>query len=303
MLTFWCDVNAPEDKFIAEIDTVWASHPANGSGSCLQFLTPALADLVQGDRATVSQDVFFEADINSLSFDLWLIANPSSADWDVNERTALVLVDGVEIWNSDGLTFDENGEFLGTVEIDSNSFAQFLDNSEHTLTLALESDVTDNFPTVVYTASWDFVKFDKYCGGLGFLDGDLNQDCTVNLADISVFGLSWMNEPAGIREDLYEDGIVDEMDLELFAEDWLYNTYWTKWGQDRTYQMEKLELDLDNSGQIDIGEVMVLSEYWLADGKCAGIELSGSNEVVNFVDFAELLNYWGMRDWLYYVQD
>jgi hypothetical protein len=67
--------------------------------------------------------------------------------------------------------------------------------------------------------------------------------------------------------------------------------------------MEKLELDLDNSGQIDIGEVMVLSEYWLADGKCAGIELSGSNEVVNFVDFAELLNYWGMRDWLYYVQD
>jgi hypothetical protein len=298
---FWCDVNIANGKFKGKVNTDWASHPENGAGYSLQLLTDTFADLIEGDRAYVSQKAFFETDINSLSFDLWLTTNPGSADWDVNEITALILIDGVEIWNSDSLTYDEQGEFLGTIVIESDSFIQFLDHSEYTLTLALESDVTDAFITR-YIAVWDFVKFDKYCGGLGFLDGDLNQDCFVNFVDLAVLGLSWMNEPASLKDDLYEDGIVDEYDLELFAEDWLYNTDWTKWGQDGTFQMERLELDLDLSGEIDLGDVMVLSEYWLSDGRCAGIELSG-NDVVNFEDFAALVNQWGLRDWLYYVQD
>ena len=66
--------------------------------------------------------------------------------------------------------------------------------------------------------------------------------------------------------------------------------------------MERLEFDLDLSGEIDLGDVMMLSEYWLSDGRCAGIELSG-NDVVNFEDFAALVNQWGLRDWFYYVQD
>jgi len=130
----------------------------------------------------------------------------------------------------------------------------------------------------------------------------LNQDCFVGLADLAVLGLSWMSEPASPRDDLYEDGIVDYWDLGLFAEDWLYNTDWKKWGQDGTFEMERLENDFDLSGQIDLGDVMVLSENWLSDGICGGLELSG-DDIINFEDFAVLVNQWGQRDWFYYIGD
>ena len=294
---FWCDVNIPAGKFEAWLDMSVATE-----GLYALTLSSTVDDVVDGDMATVSQEVFLESDVQWLSFDLYLSSGwPSFFPWDHELRAVFVAVDGNTVWDSNDLELDGNGEYTGTVFVTASDFGQYLDDDWHRLSLGLLVKQTGS-PDIEYYADIDFVKFDKYCGGFGFLGSDLNQDCFVNFVDLAVLGLSWMNEPASIKEDLYEDGIVDEYDLELFAEDWLYNTDWTKWGQDGTFQMERLELDLDLSGEIDLGDVMVLSEYWLSDGRCAGIELSG-NDVVNFEDFAALVNQWGLRDWLYYVQD
>jgi hypothetical protein len=308
LLTYWCDVNTFQNKFQIYLDEAWFTHDVGGPGRSLVIRTKFGVTFQAGDIGTVSQQVYFEKDIEGISFDLDI--GTAGSDWNPDKVTALVLVDGEAIWDSDGLPLIIGG-FTGTIDLDINDIAQylggdmndvnqFLDDDWHSLSLAVRSNVGGYSPQE-YTARWDFVKFNDYCGGLGYLDSDLNQDCFVNLADLAVLGLSWMHEPASIRDDLYEDGIVDKMDLGLFAEDWLYNTDWKKWGQDGTFEMERLENDFDLSGQIDLGDVMVLSEYWLSDGVCAGVELSG-DEIINFEDFAVLVNQWGQRDWLYYVE-
>ena len=296
--TFWCDVVVPSGKFKAKVTDVWSTHDIQEPGFSLEIRSQ-LSSISKGDTASVSQQVYFEQDVNSLSFDVWLSAL-GFMDWDPAERTALVMIDGQIIWDSNDLPIDQDGDFLGTVVIGSEAFSEFLDDNWHDLTLAMRSNIS-GFPYDLYASRWDFIKFDKYCGGLGFLDADLNQDCYVNLADLAVLGLSWMEKPASAKDDLNEDGIVDKTDLGLFAEDWLYNTDWKNWGQAGNFEMEKLECDFDLSGQIDLGDLMMLSEYWQKDSKCNGLELSG-DDVINFEDFAVFAQQWGWRDWLYYVE-
>ena len=89
----------------------------------------------------------------------------------------------------------------------------------------------------------------------------------------------------------------------MLAEDWLFNTDWKFWGQDGTFEMERLSNDWDMSGRIDVGEIIVLSEYWLSDGRCAGVEMAGDETIINFEDFAALVGQWGLTDWLYYYVD
>jgi hypothetical protein len=295
---FWCDVDIPSGKFKAKVTDVWSTHDVQDLGLSLEIRSE-LSSIAKGDTATVSQRVYFEQDVNSISFDLWL-TSLFGPEWDHNERTVLVLIDEQIIWNSNDLPI-HNGEFLGTVIIDSDAFAGFLDDDWHDLTIAMRSNVDDIIPLDYYVCRLDFIKFDKYCGGLGFLDGDLNQDCYVTLADLAVLGLSWMNEPASLKDDLNEDGIVDNNDLALFAEDWLYNTDWKNWGQAGNFEMERLENDFDLSGQIDLGDLMILSEHWLGDSECNWPNLSG-DDVINFEDFAVFAQQWGWRDWLYYVK-
>jgi hypothetical protein len=293
---FWCDVNIPADKFDAWLDTPMATE-----GQYALTFSTTMEDVSAGDTATVSQEIFLESDIAWLSFDLFLSSGwPSFFPWDPALRTAFVAVDGDIVWDSNGLEIDENGEYFGTVYVTAVDFGQYLDNNWHKLSLGLRVNQTGS-PEMDYYTDIDFVKFDKYCGGFGYLAGDLNQDCYVTLDDLAVLVSSWLSEPANPKDDLYEDGTINNLDFALFAEDWLFNTDWTKWGQDRTFQMERLDLDLDLSGAVDLGEVMVMGEYWLGDGRCAGIELSG-DEVVNFKDFAVLCLHWGERDWLYYVE-
>jgi hypothetical protein len=110
-----------------------------------------------------------------------------------------------------------------------------------------------------------------------------------------------MTKPASAKVDLNDDGIVDNNDLGLFAEDWLYNTDWRNWGQTGNFEMEKLEYDFDLSGQVDLGDLMILSEHWLGDSECNWPNLSG-DDVINFEDFAAFAEQWGRRDWLYYVE-
>ena len=289
----WCDVNIPAAKFTGFVNSQWSTH----DGNSLAFKSE-MEEFLPGDMAGATGTFFFEQDVNNLSFDLSL--SEVSGEWDPTLFIAVVLVDGVDVWDSDELALDENGVFEGTVVIDANRLTQWLDDDWHELTLGMRARKYVPIVVLEYIARWDFVKFDKYCGGLGFLPGDLNQDCFVTLADLADLASSWLDKPANPKDDLFEDAIINNLDFALFAEEWLFNTDWTKWGQGGTFQMDKLALDLDSSGEVDAGDLMILSEFWLADGTCAGIELSGDN-VINFEDFASFADQWGLRDWLYYV--
>ena len=50
--------------------------------------------------------------------------------------------------------------------------------------------------------------------------------------------------------------------------------------------------DLDSSGFIDWGDVLVISEYWLATGSDIRGDIVGDDDIVNFRDFAELGLAW-----------
>ena len=45
-----------------------------------------------------------------------------------------------------------------------------------------------------YIASWDFVKFDTHCGGFGYLEADISQDCYVDFVDFAMFGEHFLHQ-------------------------------------------------------------------------------------------------------------
>jgi hypothetical protein len=307
LLTYWCDMNTLDDKFQIYLNESWFTHDVGGPGRSLVIRAAFGVDYMTGDTASISQQVYLEEDVEGISFDLD-IGSVGSA-WNHNNISVLVLIDGVAIWDSQQLPLS-GGAFTGMVDMDANDIAQYIgdmndvnqlfDNSWHDLSLAMRSNV-NVFNLYQYTARWDFVKFNNYCGGFGFLPGDLSQDCYVNLADFAVLGLSWMSVPARAKDDLNDDGIVDNNDLRLFAGGWLDNTDWRNRGQAGNTEMGLLENDFDLSGQIDLGDLMIFCEHWLGDSECDWPDLSG-DDVINFEDFAVFAQQWGWRDWLYYVE-
>jgi hypothetical protein len=46
--------------------------------------------------------------------------------------------------------------------------------------------------------------------------------CTVDFYHYARFAEYWLQSGTGLPADLYEDGIVDSLDLELFVNEWLY---------------------------------------------------------------------------------
>jgi hypothetical protein len=286
---YWCDVNMMNDNFGASL---WKGGATDGN-YYLELSSNYAGDFSDGDTGYISQQVYLD-DVNEIIFDIRL---KGDGPWNPEKRSAVILIDSNVVWESNSVGTDVSGLYLDQ----SCTIPQgYKDSQTHKLSVGIR--VNNSVPDYLeYDADWDFIKFDTHCGGFGYLDGDLNQDCYVTLADLAVLGLSWMQAPASPADDLYEDGIVDYRDLALFAEDWLTNTDWTKRGQKGTFRIGTLPLDFDLSGEVDLGDLMILSEYWLDDGSCAGVELSGNN-AVNFKDFAIFAQQWGLRDWLYYAK-
>lgn len=88
---------------------------------------------------------------------------------------------------------------------------------------------------------WDFVKFDKYCGGFGYLRGDFNRDCYVDFRDFALLAGLWMEQTSDYNYDLFEDGVLNNSDLMLFVESWLDNSDWQNWGDENCYELSLLD--------------------------------------------------------------
>jgi hypothetical protein len=109
----------------------------------------------------------------------------------------------------------------------------------------------------------------------------------------------WLEENPAWKYDLFEDSVVDEHDVMVFAEGWLDCSYWENWQDDNCYEVELLAGDIDDSGQVDLRDVSIFTSDWLAPVDCGTRADINGDGVVNFQDFAVLAEEWWQKSWLY----
>ncbi len=351
---YWCDVNIPSDKFGGWVDGMyWSSH----DGNSLTLYSEMSETFAAGDMATVSQQVYL-TDVNEIIFDLNLSTIWGPELWDPS-RSAVLLIDGNIVWDSNNILGpDASGVYFNQI-VDVNEI--YRDANSHILSLGIRANVSeDSFNQ--YWAQWDFVKFDTYCGGFGYMPEDLNRDCyvdmldlgmlaeewlaeepayncdlladdegIVNLRDFAIFALYWRDnncrqanwcggsdfdrsgtvdsadlmifteywlEPVVALSDLNTDGIINFKDVAIFANYWRSNSYWENWQNDNCYEMELPAGDIDDSGEVYYGDILMLADNWLSEGRCIRADINEDN-IVNFLDFAIIADEWRLRSWLY----
>ncbi|MHC4572070.1 MAG: dockerin type I domain-containing protein [Planctomycetota bacterium] len=289
---YWCDVNWPEGKFNGWVDSDWSTH-GYGDGYSLTLSSAIFEPLADGDMAVVSQQVYL-MDVNQIIFDLKL-GTIAGGGWNPSTHSALVLIDGNDIWDSNGLELDENGEYLGQVEIDANDFRTYKDINSHTLSLAMKVKVGGIYFSE-YLVRWDFVKFDTYCGGFGYLPEDFDYDCYVDMLDLKMLAGQWLVEGPNEKYDLFQDGFVNFRDFVFFAEGWLDCS---DWQGGNCYEVELLAGDIDDSGQVDLRDVSIFTGDWLAVADCNTRADINGDGVINFKDFTVLAEEWWLKSWLY----
>ena len=260
-----CDVNFPSDKFGGWVKNDWSTYVDGGYS--LTLYSKAFQSVEIGDIAIVSQQVYLE-DVNHIFFDIKLGTEYSDIKWDPNERTAVLLIDGDEVWNSDDLEPNE-------VVVDD----KYKDANSHTLSLAIRADV-DGLSSWQYWAQWDFVRFDAHCEGFGYLPEDLNQDCYVNMFDLEILAQQWLEEAPAYKYDLFEDGIVDFLDFAVLANRWMGDSF--------GYEQENklLAADFNNDGIVDFRDFAILAKDW----DCGEFD---------YDSLSILADEWLQKSWLY----
>jgi hypothetical protein len=277
----WCDVNLPSGKFGGWVDSYWQTH-----GDYSLSLYSEYGSFTAGDMATVSQQVYL-ADVEQIIFDLRL-GTVAGYTWDPGKRSAIVLIDGNVVWDSDNLIPNASGEYLNQI-VDVNEI--YKDAEPHTLSLAMRVDVTGTEWFFRYLAQWDFVKFDAYCGGFGYLPEDINRDCYVDIFDLKLLSEQWLAQEMNDEYDLFPDEelIINLPDFATFA------SYWQD--QDCPQSNWCQGSDFDRSGVVDFSDLMIFADHWLGQVIYLLSDLSGDN-FVNFADFTSLANRWqDNTDW------
>jgi hypothetical protein len=285
----WCDVSIETNKFGGYVNDEWSSH----DGKSVTIYSRPYQTFSAGDMVTISQDVYL-IDVNEVIFDVKLGTDPMWDDpWDPNKRSAVMLIDANVVWESNSVGSDIRGEYLEQI-YDINEI--YKDANSHTLSLGIRVNANET-TFIEYRAAWDFVKFDTYCGGLGYLVEDLNRDCYVDMNDLGMLTGQWLLEDI---YDLYEDeeDTVNFHDYGVFADGWLDNSDWENWGDDNCYQLERLEADFSGDGIVNFKDFGILADDWLTTGNCIGADIDCSGSV-DWDDVSRMAGEWLMRDWLY----
>jgi hypothetical protein len=228
------------------------------------------------DSASISQSVYLMS-ADQIVFDLYL--STLNGNWDPNAATARVVIDGNEVWNSDGLAF-VGGEFTGQVVIDVNE--KYKDANSHILSLELVTDVS-NLNSNMYFSQWDLVGIPNACN----LPGDLTGDCKVDINDLDFFAEGWLDS----------DGPnYDFADFAVLADNW-----WDSGDANSAQppQNDLIDADLNDDGIVDFSDAIIFCGDWLADGgPCVRADLD-EDGVIDFIDFAKLAGKWQQIGSLY----
>jgi hypothetical protein len=276
---YWCDVSYNTSKFYSYVLDDWKT---DGAYSLTMLSNPVAFQ--QNDAATISQAVYLK-DVHQIVFDAWFSAAYGS--WVPSTATARVLIDGNEIWNSDGLTFS-GGQFKGQIAIDVNE--NFKDENNHTLSLQLRIDVAIASPDFYYT-QWDNIRFNTGC--IGSMPGDFTGDCVVDINDLAFFANGWL-KPG--NTDLTGDGVTNFADFAVFADSWGATG---ELSPGQPPESNLLDADLNDDGIVDYGDILVFSENWLGDGgPCVRADLNNDG-IIDFLDFAKLAKSWQQTGSLY----
>ena len=270
----WSDVNVPASQFGGWISNDWAT---DGSYYNLTLYSYWYAGFEANDIAMVSQEVYL-TDVNEIIFDLKLQTYPFN-QWDPNKRSAVVMVDNVEVWNSDDYAPNANGEYQDQVIA-----VDVADRALHKLSLGIRADVNEalvDADTFYYT-HWDSIEFDIHCGGFGFLLGDFGRDCYVDMSDLQMLASVWLddivpeNDPNG-RYNLYRNdeiepyGSINFFDFAVFANGWdgdmadlkmLVEQWLDKVGPDNEYNLYHGD-DVHPRGIINFSDFAFFADSWL----------------------------------------
>lgn len=293
----WCDVNLPAGKFGGWVGTVWSTH----ADCSLTLYSKANSTFDVNDTATVSQQVYLK-DVNQIIFDIELNTDwPDDVDWDPDKFSAVVMIDGNSVWDSNDLELSGNGQYAGEVNgIDIN------DANLHTLSLGIRANTTASTPYYIsYLVRWDFVKFDTHCGGFGYLPEDISRDCYVNEFDLEMLAGQWLAEKPAEKYDLFEDDrdTVNFKDYAILADSWLDYRDWRNWQDPNFVELEMPLADLNNDGVVNLRDFAILAGDWMTDGPClrGNIDLS-EDGIVDYNDLSIMTDEWLLKSWLYGLQ-
>ncbi len=218
------DVNAPPSGNLGGyVSNGWATE-GNFSLTLNSYWYTAFE---ANDMIYVAQDVLL-TDVNHISFDLQLDTYPTGYAWNINKRTAAVLIDDEIVWSSD--IFDSNAVGVHTGQ---SVNINITDGAPHKLSLALIADVDEEMFDVdtTYYAYWDNVRLGMVAC-IEYLPEDFNMDCRVDAADLAMLANVWLdNVEAGSMYNLShkgdngEVGIVNFYDFAVFAQKWLEDSF------------------------------------------------------------------------------
>jgi len=288
---YWRDVSVPS-KFGGYLSQNWSTYVTNGYS--LSLVSKAGSAFTIADKAMISQQVYL-TQTGKIIFDIQLTGTHSSFPWNSEKFSAVVQIDGTDIWDSKNWVPNGNGTY--TFEADINTS----DSNLHTLSLVMRANKSATHATQ-YRASWDFVKFDGHCGGFGYLPEDLNHDCYVDINDFGLLAEQWLTKDPNYRYDLFEDdqGIVDFRDYSVFAASWLDNSDWRNWPANNCYVSELLEADLNDDGIVNLQDFAILAGDWLGYSDAANIKGDiNRSKRVDYDDISIMAEEWLMTNWLY----
>jgi hypothetical protein len=216
--------NVPSGKFMASTDASWST---DGNFNLLLYSIWFMA-FDANDAAIVSQDVVLD-DVNEITFDLKLDTY-SGLGWDPNIATAVVMIDDQIVWEPNSAKADIRGDYIG------QSYAvqeKYRDGNPHKLSLGLRINIaTQSGFFEFYRVRWDSIDCVLYCDGGGFLAGDFNHDCLVDVNDLQqVAGVWLLDVESTDKHNLFRDddlagiGTINFYDLAILADNWLLTSY------------------------------------------------------------------------------
>lgn len=267
------EVNISPVKFGGYVYTDWATDGIYSLTVCSDW-----AAFSAGDMATVSQDVNL-VDVVLIAFDVKLATGSSYAKWDPNICTAVLLIDGDVVWDSNSAGLVAKGEYPVEVYVEKKYRTEGLQR----LSLGIRVNVDKSLWETYYT-SWDAVDCNS-CPGSGFVKGDISGDCYVDANDLKILADLWLsdevdpNDPANLSDvddDPYSYAIIDFRDFAIFSLIWdgdmtvLKDEIAFNWllEVDPDYEYNLFgDDDIRPRGEINFFDIAVLGDNWL---KCGG---------------------------------
>ncbi len=276
----WPDIDI-STNFGGKMNTAWWTHSYDdGDGNSLTLYSKPSCTFTAGQEAMISQQVCLK-DVNEIIFDIEVSGTHSAHPWESTYFSAILRIDGNDIWDSNDPLPDGNAEYLNVTADVNDKYAG--DANLYSLSLVLRANKSE-YQSTQYLVRWDFVKFDAYCGGFGYLPEDINRDCFVDFYDFAMLAGHWLGQRPSWEYDLAGDRLIDESDLMVFAAGWLDNSYWENWQDDNCFEVQLPVSDLNKDGIINFYDFAILAE------DTAGLDYN---------ELSKMAGEWLERNWLY----